>query len=865
MTERLFVLDGPGFLFRAYHAIPFLSTSKGVPSHAVFGMSTMLWKLLREDNPEYFAVAWDPPGPTFREEQFAAYKETRAPTPNDLRTQIPLVKTLVEALRLPLLEVPGFEADDVLGTVVDRTRDLPVDLVLVTSDKDMLQLVSPRVRVFSTTGRGGDRVVFDEAAVKAKWGVEPAQIPDILALMGDSIDNIPGVPGVGEKTAAKLIGQFGGVARLYENLSLVPGKLRETLAANRKQALLSRELATVSTRVPIAVELDAFRRREPDWERLRALWTELEFHSLLRQLPAAPALEVTGGDVPTLADAAALTRYLAKVPAGDPLAVDVVTEGGPPEPVVATIGLYHPSAGEAIFECGGPEMAPALPQAADNRVAALLAGLGGRTLVGHDVKALAEWWLARSGALPPSEDTAVAAYLLNPARTNYKLEEVCAELLGQGPGIARAGTRARWIWDLWAMEPRALQEVGLHGLYQDVERPLIGVLARMERHGIRVDPVRLGEFSRELEVHLERTTREIFTLAGEEFNIGSPKQLAHILFEKLKLPPVKRTKTGYSTDADVLEQLALGHELPARIVEHRTLAKLKSTYADALPTLIDATTGRIHTSFNQLVAATGRLSSSNPNVQNIPVRTELGRRIRAAFVPDPGWRFLAADYSQIELRILAHVSGEESLIEAFRRGEDIHRRTASEVFGVALDAVTPEQRDIAKTTNFAVIYGVTAFGLSRGLDMSTKQAQEFLDRFFARHPKVKAYLARTVAEGRERGFVSTLLGRRRYLPELRSGNPNLRGFGERMATNAPIQGTAADLVKVAMVRMARELDAHRLESRMLLQVHDELLFEAPPAELDRLQALATQVMESAMSFDVPLKVDVKIGDDWAAV
>jgi DNA polymerase-1 len=851
MTERLFILDGPGFLFRAYHAIPFLSTSKGVPSHAVFGMSTMLWKLLREDNPEYFAVAWDPPGPTFREEKFAAYKETRAPTPDDLRTQIPLVKTLFEALRLPLLEVPGFEADDVLGTVVDRTRDLPIELVLVTSDKDMLQLVSPRVHVFSTTGRGGDRVVFDEAAVKAKWGVEPAQIPDILALMGDSIDNIPGVPGVGEKTAAKLVGQFGGVARLYENLSLVPGKLRETLAANRKQALLSRELATVSTRVPIAVDLEAFRRREPDWERLRALWTELEFHSLLRQLPAEPAPEATGGDVPTLADAAALEAYLAKAPAGEPLAVEAIGDGGPPDPALSAIGLYHPEAGPAVLEL------EAWKAAAPD--------LGGRALIGHDVKALAEWWLARGGALPPVEDTAVAAYLLNPARTNYKLEEVCAELLGQGPGIARPGTRARWIWDLWAMEPRALQEVGLHALYQDVERPLIGVLARMERHGIRVDPVRLGEFSRELEVHLERTTREIFTLAGEEFNIGSPKQLAHILFEKLKLPPVKRTKTGYSTDADVLEQLALGHELPARIVEHRTLAKLKSTYADSLPTLINATTGRIHASFNQLVAATGRLSSSNPNAQNIPVRTELGRRIRAAFVPEPGWRFLAADYSQIELRILAHVSGEESLIEAFRRGEDIHRRTASEVFGVALEAVTPEQRDIAKTTNFAVIYGVTAFGLSRGLDMSTKQAQEFLDRFFARHPKVKAYLARTVAEGRERGFVSTLLGRRRYLPELRSGNPNLRGFGERMATNAPIQGTAADLVKIAMVRMAPELDAHRLESRMLLQVHDELLFEAPTAELPRLQALATLVMESALALDVPLKVDVKIGADWAAV
>jgi DNA polymerase I len=856
MSERFFILDGPGFLFRAYHALPFLSTSRGVPSHAVFGMSTMLWKLLREDTPDYFAVAWDPPGPTFRDEKFAAYKETRAPTPDDLRSQIAYVKTLFEALRLPVLEVPGFEADDVLGTVVERTRDLPIELVLVTSDKDMLQLVSPRVRVFSTTGRGGDRVVFDEAAVKAKWGVEPAQIPDILALMGDSIDNIPGVPGVGEKTAAKLIGQFGGVERLYENLSLVPGKLRETLAANRKQALLSRELATVSTRVPIAVDLETFRRRDPDWDRLRALWTELEFHTLLRQVPAPAAVEASGGDAVTLADAAALAEYLGRVPAGDPLAIESVGEGGPPDPTITALGLYHPAAGAARVAVASP---------ADEQGRALVATLGARTLIGHDAKALAEWWLARGGTLPPGEDTAVAAYLLNPARTNYKLEEVCAELLGEGPGIAPPGTRGKWIWDLWAMAPRALAEVGLASLYEDIERPLIGVLAEMERHGIRIDQARLGEFSRELEVHLERTTREIFGLAGEEFNIGSPKQLAYILFEKLKLPPVRRTKTGYSTDADVLEQLALGHELPARIIEHRTLAKLKSTYADALPMLVNPTTGRLHTSFNQLVAATGRLSSSTPNLQNIPVRTELGRRIRAAFVPDAGWRFVAADYSQIELRILAHVSGEESLIEAFRRGEDIHARTASEVFGIALDAVTPEQRDIAKTTNFSVIYGVTAFGLSRGLDISPKQAQEFLDRFFARHPKVKAYLGRTVAEGRERGFVATLLGRRRYLPELRSGNPNLRGFGERMATNAPIQGTAADLVKIAMVRMARELRAHRLESRMLLQVHDELLFEAPAAEVGRLQALATEVMESALTLDVPLKVDVKVGDDWAAV
>jgi DNA polymerase-1 len=366
-------------------------------------------------------------------------------------------------------------------------------------------------------------------------------------------------------------------------------------------------------------------------------------------------------------------------------------------------------------------------------------------------------------------------------------------------------------------------------------------------------------------VQLDRITREIYELAGGEFNIGSPRQLGQVLFEKLKLPPVKRTKTGYSTDADVLEQLALGHALPARIIEHRTLAKLKSTYADALPGLINARSGRIHTTFNQLVAATGRLSSAQPNLQNIPVRTELGRRIRAAFIPEPGWRFLAADYSQIELRLLAHMSGEDSLIEAFRSGEDIHRRTASEVFGVALEAVTPGQRDTAKTTNFSVIYGVSAFGLSRGLAITQKEAQEFLARFFARHPKVKAYLDRSIAEGRAQGYVSTLLGRRRYLPELKSGNPNLRSFGERVATNAPIQGSAADLIKIAMLRMARALAARGLRSRMLLQVHDELLFEGPPEEMDALEALAVEVMESAMDLSVPLKVDVKAGPDWASV
>ncbi len=846
MSARFFVVDAPGYLYRAYHALPYdFRTSRGQLTNAIFGMSTMLWKLLREENPEYVAVAWDPPGPTFREEKLPSYKETRAATPDDLRSQIPYVKTLFEALRLPLLEVRGFEADDVMGTLVEKMRAEPVEMVLVTGDKDMLQLVGPKVRVLATNVRG-EPVWFDEAAVTAKWGVGPEHIPDLLALMGDSIDNIPGVPGVGEKTAVKLISQFGSVARLYDNLTLVTGKAREILAAHRQQALLSRELATVSTRVPIEQDLEAFRRQEPDWERLRTLWTELEFHTLLRQLPAAAPVQVTGEPMPVLDGAEALRQWLEAVPADAPVAVDWVGDGTSPDPSMTALGLYHPAAERALLPLG-----------------ASLPDFGGRRLIGHDVKHLVEWWAARGGDAPAFEDTAVGAYLLNPDRNNYKLDEVSAELLGEGPGLAAPGSRGRFIWQIWEMLPRALKEVGLHSLYEDLERPLVPVLAAMERHGIRVDPARLAEFSKELDLTIERLTREIYALAGEEFNIGSPKQMARILFEKLKLPPVKKTKTGYSTDADVLEQLALGHELPAKIIEYRTLTKLKSTYADSLPALINPGTERIHTSFNQLVAATGRLSSSNPNVQNIPIRTELGRRIRAAFVPDPGHRFVAADYSQIELRILAHVSGEESLTAAFRAGEDIHRRTAAEVFGVELAQVTSEQRDVAKTTNFSVIYGVTAFGLSRGLSITPKQAQEYLTRFFERHPKVKAYLERTVAEGRERGFVQTLLGRRRYIPELRSGNPNLRGFAERMATNAPIQGTAADLTKIAMVRMARALAEGGFRSRMLLQVHDELLFEAPEDEVSRLEALAREVMESVMALDVPLKVDIKTGADWA--
>ncbi|MBI4560892.1 MAG: hypothetical protein HY724_02520, partial [Candidatus Rokubacteria bacterium] len=536
---RFFLIDGPSHLYRAYHGLGYLSTSRGVPTHAVFGMSTMLGKLLREEEPDYILVAWDAPGPTFRHEAFAAYKETRPGMPSDLAVQIPHVKAVIEAFKVPLLEAPGYEADDILGTVVARARDLPVELILVTADKDALQLVGPKIRVLSVVGRTGERVVYDEAKVRERWGVAPVQMPDLLALMGDQIDNVPGVPGVGESTARKLLAQFGSLERIYDNLPLVGGtRLREALATNRKQALLSRELATISERVPVDFRLEHFKRQEPDWPRLRAIWTELEFSSLLRQLPR-PAVQVTAEPARFLSDGAAVADYLKPLPAEAPLALDWVREGRAPEPVIRGVGLYHPDIGPAFVPISDrpPE-------------------LGDRRLIGHDVKLPVQWRLRRQLPLPRVEDSALVAYLLNPERTSYQLEEVCIESFGEGPGVApqpgapdkeagaQAGERARWVWRYWLHAFPLLEEHGLKALYEEVERPLIPVLARMELDGIRVNPERLEGFAKELERQLDNLTREIHTLAGEPFNVNSPKQLARVLFEKLKLPPVKRIKTG---------------------------------------------------------------------------------------------------------------------------------------------------------------------------------------------------------------------------------------------------------------------------------------------------------------------------------
>jgi DNA polymerase-1 len=875
VAERLFVVDGHSHLFRAYHAVGYLSTSRGVPTHAVLVLSTMLWKLIREEQPEYLGIAWDAPGATFRDAMFEQYKATRAAMPSDLAAQLPYVRRLFEALGTPVLEVPGYEADDVLGTIVEQTAGLDVDTVIVTGDKDLLQLVGPRVTVHSVAGRTGEPVVYDVAKVRERWGVDPEQIPDVLALMGDSIDNIPGVPGVGEKTAVKLIREFSSVDRLYANLSLVSGKLRETLAAHEKQARLSRELATINRQAPVPFDLESFRRRAPDWPRLRALWVELEFTRLLKELPATVEVPSTE-PVTTLTTEAALAEYLGRIPADDRVAVDWLGDGRPPEPAMHGLGLFHPAPGAAFVPLAAGEGA----DAAGIAPAAVARRLAERQLVVHDAKPLVLWALAQDAAapLPTIEDTAVASYLLNPARSSYRLDDLCMEAFGACPpslpepaatvaaeGASRLGARARWVARYFAYAMEQLAALALTPVYADIERPLVPVLAGMERAGIRVDVERLEAFAKELERDLDGLTREIYRLAGEEFTIGSTKQLRHILFEKLKLPTHRRTKTGYSTDVDVLTELAVGHELPAKIIEYRNLAKLKSTYADALPALINPRTGRIHTTFNQLVAATGRLSSSDPNLQNIPIRTELGRRIRAAFIPEESWRFVAADYSQIELRILAHCSGEESIIEAFRRNEDIHTRTAAEVLRVPAEAVTDEHRRVAKMINYALLYGVSAFGLAQNARIPQADADRYIREYYATHPKVRAFIDRTLEEGRERGYVTTCLGRRRYIPELRSGNPTVRNAAERMAMNAPIQGSSADMIKLAMVRVDAAMRERGLETRMLLQVHDELVFESPLHEVAAAESLIRELMEGAMPLLVPIKVDIKSGTDWSQV
>lgn len=866
-ARKLILVDGNSLLYRAFFALPAeLATTAGVPTNAVYGFATMLVRLLLDERPDCILVAWER-GETFRHAEFAEYKSGRPPTPDALSVQAPMARAVQEALRIPSVEVPGFEADDVVATLARRGAEQGYDVLIVTGDQDLLQLVDDRVHVLLM--RRGIREVarYDVAAVRAHFGIEPSQFPDYKALKGDPSDNLPGVPGIGDRTAASLLARFGSLEAILARLDEVtPPRIRAALQQHAAATRRYRALATLVSDVPISLDLDTCRYSGPDPVRTREVFEQLQFRSLLQRLLRAGGEETApAATICAPTSEAELARRLAAL-APDRLGIAVLPTGRAGHDCQAVAVAL--AAGEDVLCIGDPRAtAPlaALPEAVRDRLADPGASLAGHALKGtlHCLANLGverrEWGF----------DSELAAYLLYPGRSAYRLEEIAREYLGVAPPhsgepAARLAWEAQTALRLWPRLLQALEEDALDRLYFEIELPLVPVLAAMERAGIHLDLAALADLSERLARRLAATQEQIYAIAGHPFNIGSPRQLQQVLFTELGLPATRRTKTGYSTSVEVLQELAVVHPLPAKILEYRELARLKSAYADALPTLIHPVTGRVHTTFHQTVTATGRLSSSDPNLQNIPIRTELGREVRRAFLPAPGWQLLSADYSQIELRILAHVTGDPELLAAFRSGEDIHTTTASRIFDVPPDRVTADLRRRGKTLNYAVIYGMGDYGLSRELGIPLAQARNLIEAYFRRFPGVRRYTEQTLREARQRGYVTTLppYCRRRYLPGIQSSNRTERTLAERAAVNAPIQGTAADIIKAAMLRLDRALREQRLPARLLLQVHDELVVEAPPAALPQVAAAMREAMCGARDLAVPLEVDVRAGPNW---
>jgi DNA polymerase-1 len=847
--KRLFLIDTFGFIFRAYHArartgAPPMRTSIGLSTEAVYIFNNMLRKLAKQYGPEFIAAVFESSAPTHREQEFADYKANRAEMPPDLREQIPWVRRVLEAMRIPILEYPGFEADDVIGTLARRAERDGMDVVIVSSDKDMMQLVTDRVSMLNPAK---DDEWYDPQKVKAFMGVRPEQVADVLALKGDAIDNIPGAPGIGDKGATDLIERFGSVEAALERAGEVERKMyRESLQNNVERIRMSKRLATIATEVPVEFSVQAVKAQPADTALLKAVYKELEFYSLLKEM--GPGEDTRERDYRVIGGAEELKAWL---PAGRPVAVAIakLAEG---EFALDTIGLAW-RAGEARavtsenFPCLKPWLEDAeAPKIVCDAKAALL-----------DLDRLG---IAAAGL---EHDVMLYAFLLDADPSGCRLEEQARRRLDLKLGPS-SEQRADITLEIWQQLTPAMETRGFGKLYSEIELPLAGVLAKMERVGVRIDRLELGRLSVLMESQIAALTSEIHALAGRTFNISSPQQLGRVLFEDLRLPlPVKYGKGKViSTAADVLEDLAPDHEIVRKVLEYRQLTKLKGTYVDALPELMDPETGRVHTSFNQTGAATGRLSSSNPNLQNIPVRSELGREIRAAFVPREGWKLMTADYSQIELRLLAHFSEDPLLVEAFQSGEDIHTRTASEVLGMPPLLVTPEARRNAKAVNFGIVYGISGFGLAAQLGIARAEAEKYIKSYFARYAGVRRFIDNTIEEVRRTGVTRTLFGRERPIPDINSRNPNARGFAERTAVNSPLQGTAADLIKLAMVRINAALEAGGHRSAMLLQVHDELVFECPPEEVETLSLLVKREMEGVAELRTPLLVDIGIGANW---
>ena len=876
---NLYLIDGNSYVYRAYYAIRDLSNSRGFPTNAIYGFTNMLLKIIREKKPDGIVVSFDSPVPTERHKIYEEYKAQRPETPGDLVRQLPYIRKIIAAFNIKIFEIPGYEADDILGTIAQKGASEGLDVFIVTGDKDMLQIVNEKIKVYDPMK---DKV-FDEQYVTEKFGLKPERIPEFMALTGDAVDNIPGIKGVGEKTARELLTQFHNLEHMLNNPAKIKKeKLRHLVAESADVVRLSQKLATLDRSVPIDIHVEEFKLREPDWLSLLALFREFEFGRLMKLIPSGTGPEMSNEIV--LA-AGRLKEIVSTIK--DEVALD--TEATSRHPVAADlVGISLCNESQRAFYVPVHHTYPGVPEQINKStgVSILSPFLEDEKVakIGHNLKydiiLLEKEGIRVKG---PLFDTMIASYLLNPNKPNHSLEEVSLEYLSYRKktfmevvkkrssfsevpledAVTYACTDAHLAFELKEILFTKLGENDLANLYFTIEMPLISVLAGMEMAGVKIDSEKLAAISKELEREIEGLTRRIYFLAGEEFNINSPKQLSKILFHNLSLQPGKKTKTGFSTEMSVLEELAEAHELPREVLVYRSLTKLQTTYIDVLPALIDHRTGRIHTSFNQTVTSTGRLSSSEPNLQNIPVKGAWGKRIRETFIAEKGNILLSADYSQVELRLLAHLSNDEGLIDAFRKDLDIHSRTASEIFGVPIEKVPGDLRRVAKTVNFGVIYGISPFGLAETLSIPGDDAKKYIDQYFQRHPGVKTYINRSIAEAKNNGFVTTLFGRKRSIPEILSRNVAVRQQGERFAMNSPIQGTAADIIKVAMINIAGMLREKNLKAKMILQVHDELLFELHPGELETLTDIVRKEMERVITLSVPLKVDIHHGNNWA--
>jgi DNA polymerase-1 len=920
-NRQLFLIDGNSLVYRAFFALPeTIATSKGFPTNAIFGFASMLVKILTEYGPKPTVVVWDA-GMSGRDEVSSEYKAGRRSRPDLLKEQWPHLDPLVDAFGYTNVRVAGYEADDVIATLAGRASERGIEVTIVTGDRDMFQLIEPGVRVMATSRGITETKMYDREAVIDRYGIPPELIPDFYGLKGDTSDNIPGVPGIGDKTASDLLQKFGSLEDVLASIDEVSGaKRKENLTNHADNARMSKKLATAVRDVDVELDVEGCMAREPDRARLREVFREFELRDPLRRLEeamgdadaaaprerAAVLLEARAVEVP-VSELGSIKGDLVALAAQRPL-LDGSAEpaGGPATTEVSAAeelkeSLAEGEAAELGLDELDPEIdeEPALAAPAEPEQLGLGDGDGGlragtlrfaayaggaEVLVG-DAQNLAElsfhWgdtpivahdWKAIASAEDPSHaptlahDTLVAAYLIDPARRGYPLAELAE---GEGLGTAIEGgdeiaERAVITRAIAERQVERLQEEGLVPLFRDVELPLVHVLVDMQREGLKLDTRRLAQIGEKVQARILELEREIHALAGEEFTIGSPQQLSQILFDRLGLTKKRRGKTGFSTDARVLQAIRSEHDIIPKIEEWREYSKLKSTYLDALPELISEKTGRLHTTFNQTTATTGRLSSTDPNLQNIPIRTELGREIRECFVAEPGNKLVSCDYSQVELRILAHISGEQVLRDIFARGEDVHAATAGEIFGVTPDQVDPGLRSKAKMVNFGIVYGLSAFGLADRLQIPQEEAGEFIDRYLGRFPKVRQFIEETIAFANENGYVTTLFGRKRRIPELRARQRHIRQLGERLAVNTVIQGTAADIIKVAMVRSAHAVRDAGLKSRLVLQIHDELLFEGPEAEADQVAEIVQREMIAAYDLDPPLAVDAGIGDNWLA-